>query len=137
MLQPKRTKFRKQHKGRIHGSAVALALLSLLFLAGMLGQGLLISVLARNQMVATQAATLSSMLPSLLLSGVLFPIANMPAPLRAVSRIIPARYYVEGLRGILLRGNGVEHVWQQAGALLLFALVMLALSTMRFRRTVA
>ncbi|MCA9617510.1 MAG: ABC transporter permease [Myxococcales bacterium] len=119
------------------GSALALALLSFLFLAGMLGQGLLISVLARNQMVATQAATLSSMLPSLLLSGVLFPIANMPAPLRAVSRIIPARYYVEGLRGILLRGNGVEHVWRQAVALLIFAAVMLVLSTLRFRRTVA
>jgi drug efflux transport system permease protein len=119
------------------GSAVALGVLSFLFLAGMLGQGLLISVLARNQMVATQAATLSSMLPSLLLSGVLFPIANMPAPLRAVSRIIPARYYVEGLRGILLRGNGMEDVWLQAVALAVFAAVMLVLSTLRFRRTVA
>jgi ABC-2 type transport system permease protein len=119
------------------GSAAMLALLSVLFMIGMLGQGLLVSVIARNQMLATQMATMSSMLPSMLLSGFVFPIENMPLPLQYITRVIPARYFVEGLRGVLLRGNGFEELWPQALALLIFALVMIALSTLRFRRTVA
>ncbi len=119
------------------GSPSALAVLSVLFLAGMLGQGLFISVITRNQMVATQTATLSSMLPSLLLSGFVFPIENMPEALQVLTRAIPARYYVEGLRGVLLRGNGLEELWPQAVALAIFASIMLALSTVRFRRTIA
>ncbi len=119
------------------GSPLALAILSVLFIAGMLGQGLLISVLTRNQMVATQVATLSSMLPSMLLSGFVFPIENMPIALQRLTLVIPARYYVEGLRGVLLRGNGVEQLWPQMLALLAFAMVMIVLSTARFRRTIA
>ncbi len=119
------------------GSPLALAVLSILFLAGMLGQGLMISVITRNQMVATQAGALSSMLPSMLLSGFVFPIENMPAPLQAVSAIVPARYYVDGLRAILLRGAGLDTLWPQALALLAFAAVTVAISTARFRRVVA
>ncbi len=119
------------------GSAPTLMLLSLLFLTGMLAQGLLISVVARNQMVATQAATMSSMLPSILLSGFVFPIENMPGILQAITVVIPARYYVEGLRGVLLRGNGLGELWIQAVALAAFALVMIAASTGRFRRKIA
>jgi ABC-2 type transport system permease protein len=119
------------------GSAPMLMLLSLLFLIGMLGQGLLISVVTRNQMVATQAAAMSSMLPSILLSGFVFPIENMPSILQAITVVIPARYYVEGLRGVLLRGNGFEELWLQAVALAAFATVMVVASTARFRRTIA
>lgn len=119
------------------GSPLTLALLSLLFLIGMLGQGLLISVVTQNQMVATQLATMSSMLPSMLLSGFVFPIANMPRVLQWISRVVPARYYVAGLRGVLLRGNGLAELWPEALMLLAFGSVMLALATMRFRRTIA
>ncbi|HEY6878999.1 MAG TPA: ABC transporter permease [Polyangiales bacterium] len=119
------------------GSPWALALLSLLFLIGMLGQGLLISVVTRNQMVATQVATMSSMLPSMLLSGFVFPIENMPTALRWISRVVPARYYVAGLRGVLLRGNGLGELWVEAVLLLAFGALMLALSTARFQRTIA
>ncbi|MET0285932.1 MAG: ABC transporter permease [Polyangiales bacterium] len=119
------------------GSAPTLCLLSLLFLIGMLGLGLLISVVARNQMVATQLATMSSMLPSLLLSGFVFPIDNMPTALQWLSRAVPARYYVSGLRGVLLRGNGLGELWPEALMLGAFGLVMLALSTARFPRTIA
>jgi ABC-2 type transport system permease protein len=119
------------------GSPAALALLSLLFLAGMLGQGLLISVLTRNQMVATQVATMSSMLPSMLLSGFVFPIENMPTALQWISRVVPARYYVAGLRGVLLRGNGLGELWPEALLLLAFGTLMLGLSTARFQRTIA
>lgn len=119
------------------GSAAALAVLSVLFITGMLGQGLLISVITRNQMVATQAAAMSSMLPSMLLSGFVFPIENMPTALQYITHVVPARYFVEGLRGVLLRGNGLEELWPQAAALAVFATLMIAISTARFRRTIA
>jgi len=119
------------------GPLLALGVFSMIFLAGALGQGLLISILTRNQMVATQLATLMSVLPSLLLSGFMFPIENMPLPLQGLSLLVPARYYIEALRGILLRGSGMQELWPQALALVAFAFVMLALSTRRFRRTVA
>jgi ABC-2 type transport system permease protein len=119
------------------GSAPTLFLFSLLFLLGMLGQGLLISVLTQNQMVATQVATMSSMLPSMLLSGFIFPIDNMPWPLKAVSSLVPARYFVAALRGVLLRGNGLSELWFEALALSAFGLLMLSLAIARFKRTIA
>lgn len=119
------------------GDPLTLIAISVLFILGMLGQGLLISVITRNQMVATQVAAMSSMLPSLLLSGFVFPIENMPRALQLVSSVIPARYFVEGLRGVLLRGNGVRELWPQILALSIFALAMIAISTARFRRTIA
>jgi ABC-2 type transport system permease protein len=121
----------------LRGSAALLALFGLLFLAAMLGQGLFISVLTRNQMVATQAGTLSSFVPTLILSGAFFPIENMPAPLRALSAVIPARYLVHALRGILLKGSGLRLLWPDLLALLGFAVLVLAAATVRFRRRVA
>ncbi len=108
-----------------------------LFLAGMLGQGLLISVLAKNQLVATQAGTLSSMLPSMLLSGMVVPLDNMPAVLQALSTIVPARYFVHALRAVLLKGAGLPVVAPDLAALAAFAAVIVALATLRFQRTVA
>ena len=119
------------------GSLPVLALASVLFMLGMLGQGLLISVITRNQMVATQASMLSAMLPSMLLSGFMFPIQNMPLPLRVFSHIVPARYYIAVLRGVLLRGNGVSELWPELLPLALFAGLMIAVSTARFQRKLA
>ena len=119
------------------GDPFTLALASILFVIGMLGQGLLVSVLTRNQLVATQAATMSAMLPSMLLSGFIFPIASMPVILQGISFAIPARYFIETLRGVLLRGNGMAELWDQIVALAIFAIVTLALSTARFRRVLA
>lgn len=121
----------------IRGSVALLFALGFLFLVGMLGQGLLISVLAKNQLVATQAGVLSSLLPSLLLSGALFPIENMPRPLQALARLVPARYLVHGLRGVLLKGSGLALLWPDLVALALFAAAILALATARFQRRVA
>ena len=118
----------------IRGSLSALAVASLLFLLGMLGQGLFVSVVTKNQMVATQAATLSSMLPTLLLSGFVFPVANMPWALKAVAYMLPATHYVAALRAILLRGNGFAEVAVHLGALAAFTAVMVGVSTARFRR---
>ena len=121
----------------IRGHGPLLFAFGLLFLLGMLGQGLLISVLAKSQLVATQAGALSSLLPSLLLSGLLFPVENMPAPLRALSALIPARYLVRALRGILLKGAGLDVLWPDLVAQVIFAAVVVALATARFRRRLA
>jgi ABC-2 type transport system permease protein len=121
----------------LRGSAPLVFGMGLFFLVGMLGQGLLISVVAKNQLVATQAGALSALLPSLLLSGMVFPVENMPLPLQLLSRIVPARYLVHALRGILLKGNGLEVLWPDLVALIAFALVILALATARFQRRLA
>ncbi|MFO0584556.1 MAG: ABC transporter permease [Anaeromyxobacter sp.] len=119
------------------GSLAVVFLLGFVFLAGMLGQGLLISVAAKNQLVATQAGALSAMLPSVILSGMIFPIENMPLPLQFLSRVIPARYLVHGLRGVLLKGNGLGVVWPDLLAMTLFTVVILGIATARFKRRLA
>jgi ABC-2 type transport system permease protein len=119
------------------GSAVALFVIGFFFLVGMLGQGLLISVITKNQLIATQAGALSALLPSMLLSGMLFPIENMPTFFQWLSNLIPARYFVHTLRGVLLKGNGFDVLWVDLVAQLLFAVFVLALATARFPRRLA
>jgi ABC-2 type transport system permease protein len=121
----------------IHGSVWLIFLAGLLFLAGMLGQGLLISVLARNQLVATQAGALSSLLPSLILSGMLVPIENMPRVLQAVTVVVPARYLVHALRTLMLKGGGLGVIGIDLLAMLAFTVAILALATLRFKRRLA
>jgi ABC-2 type transport system permease protein len=121
----------------IRGSVALLFFVGFLFLAGMLGQGLFISVVARSQLVATQAGGLSALLPSLLLSGMLVPIENMPRILQALSAVIPARYFVHAMRGIMLKGSGLSILWGDLVALAIFALAIVALAWARFRRRLA
>lgn len=121
----------------MRGAPGILMLNSFLFVLGMLGQGLLISVLTKNQMVATQAAAMTSLLPSLLLSGFMFPIENMPKILQMITVIIPARYFIDTLRAVLLRGTPASHLWGDTVALAAFALAMIVLSTARFQRRIA
>lgn len=121
----------------MRGSLLLLFGISTLFLAATLGQGLVISVVTRNQMVATQAAAVSSMLPSMLLSGFIMPIDNMPPVLQVMSNILPARHFIHALRAILLRGAGIDAVLRDAFFLAAFAIVMLAIATQRFPRRIA
>ena len=121
----------------IQGSVPLVFLLGLFFLVGMLGQGLFISVVARNQLVATQAGALSALLPSMILSGMVFPLENMPLPLQLLSRVVPARYFVHALRGVLLKGNGLATLWPDLLAMAIFAVLVIALATARFQRRLA
>jgi ABC-2 type transport system permease protein len=105
-----------------------------LFLVGALGLGLLISSVADTQQVAFQLALLASFLPTLMLSGFIFPIASMPEVLQAITRIVPARYFLTALRGILLKGVGVDVVWPDLAALGLYAGFVLTLASVRLRR---
>jgi len=119
----------------IRGSLPLLGLATLIFMTAMLGQGLLISVVTRNQQVATQLGAVSSLLPAMLLSGFVFPVENMPTALRVVCELLPPRHFVSVLRGIMLKGSGFESLWPDLAAMAAFALVMVVASTKRFRRT--
>jgi drug efflux transport system permease protein len=105
-----------------------------LFLVGALGLGLLISSAADNQQVAFQLAMLASFLPTLMLSGFIFPISSMPAFLRAVTYGVPARYFLIALRGIVLKGTGVDAFWIDLVALAIFDVLVLTLASVRLRR---
>jgi len=119
------------------GSYFLLIILSSLFLVGALSQGILISVVARTQLMASQLATLSTMIPTVLLSGFIYPIFNMPQALQVITYLIPARYYIVVLREIFLKGGGVINLWDDALFLILFALTMLSLAILRFKKKVA
>ena len=121
----------------VEGSLLLLFGTASVFLLAMLMQGLLISVVTKNQMVASQLAIITTLLPALMLSGFIFPIENMPAPLQAVARVLPARYLVHALRALLLRGNGLDVVWPDLLAMGIFFAVMLTAATRRFTRNAA
>ena len=121
----------------MRGSPALMGLLSLLFLIGMLGQGLLLSIVTKSQMLATQAGIMTTMLPSMLLSGFMYPIENMPRPLQLIAAAIPARYYIDGLRGVLLKGNTLAELWPQTLCLALFATFMLCAAAAKFVRRLA
>jgi len=118
----------------MRGSWAVLVGVVSLFLIGALAFGLLISSLADSQQVAFQLALLTSFLPTLMLSGFIFPIASMPAFLQVVTYVVPARYFLVALRGVVLKGVGPAVFWQDLVALAVFAAVILALASMRVRR---
>ncbi len=118
----------------MRGSWEVLFLTVSLFLAGALALGLFISTLADTQQVAFQAAMLASFLPTLMLSGFIFPISSMPIVLQWITRVVPARYFLIALRAIVLKGAGIAVFWQELVALAVFAAAMLALAAVRLRR---
>lgn len=118
----------------LRGSLLLLGLLTLFFLLGALGVGMAISALVKSQLLATQAAMIITYLPALLLSGFVFSISAMPWLLRAITHVVPARYYVAVTRGIFLKGVGVEVLWVDLVAMLLFASAGLGLALAAFRK---
>jgi ABC-2 type transport system permease protein len=118
----------------MRGSWPLLVLAMSLFLVGALGLGLLISSIADTQQVAFQVALLVSFLPTLMLSGFVFPIASMPRALQLVTYAVPARYFLVALRSIVLKGAGLNAYWLDLAALAAFALIVLALASVRLQR---
>ena len=119
------------------GSAVFLMVTAMLFLVGAQGLGMFISAAAKSQFLATQLAMLATMLPSLLLSGLIFDLASMPTVLQVISLAVPARYFVVALRGIFLKGVGPHVLWAQGLGMLVFAATGLALAVRAFRKEIA
>ncbi len=118
------------------GSYLLLVFLSALFLTGALSQGILISTVTKTQLLASQLAMLATFIPTMLLSGFIYPIFNMPQAVQAVTYLIPARYYIIILRGLFLKGNGMEVMWDEALFLFIFALSMFGLAITKFRKKV-
>lgn len=118
----------------LKGSLLLLSGLSLLFLVGALAVGMLISIIAKSQLLASQLALLVTVLPAFLLSGFIFPLENMPAPIQAVSHIVVARYFVTILRGIYLKDVGIETLWPQALFLVGFAALILSVAVLKFKK---
>ena len=118
----------------IRGSYLLLLLAMILFLIGALGQGLLISAVTKTQQVAFLIAALTTMLPTFILSGFVFPIRNMPTAVQVVTYLVPSRYFLAALRAIILRGAGMPAIWQQLLFLTGFAVLSLGASAARLRR---
>jgi ABC-2 type transport system permease protein len=120
----------------VRGSYGLLALATLLFLFAALGMGMLISSITRSQQVAFQVATISSMLPSIILSGLIFPIASMPAVLQLITLVVVPRHFVSALRKIILKGAAFEAVWPELAALLALGLLFNLLAARQTRMAV-
>lgn len=118
----------------VRGSLIDLFAVTLLYLIGALGFGLLVSTLAHTQGMAFQLGTITSMLPAVLLSGFVFPIRSMPLPLQVITYAVPARYYLKVLRGIVLKGASLAVYWEQLLFLSIYAAVVLVLAGRRLAR---
>ena len=116
------------------GSFALLLGLTMLFLLSTLGLGLLISTLVQNQQQAMMAAAFAAILPMVYLSGLIFPIENMPRAIQVVTYAVPLRYYAEIIRGVFLRGSGIDVLWPQAAVLLGMGLAILTFASLRFRK---
>jgi ABC-2 type transport system permease protein len=120
----------------LRGSLTLLLILSSIFLTGALAQGIYFSIVAKNQRLATQMAILTTFLPTFILSGFIFPIYNMPKVIQLITFVVPARYFIAILKGIYLKGEGLDILWLQTLLLLLFAFFMIALAYSKFEKKV-
>jgi len=118
----------------LEGSLLVLLLLTAPFILCTLGLGLLVSTLSSTQQQAMMLSAFVFMLPQILLSGLIFPIQNMPLPFQWFTFVIPLRYYVTVLRGVFLKGVGLDVLWPHGLAMLGLGLAILALARLRFRR---
>ncbi len=119
----------------LRGRPLLLLAFSTVFLLGAVSLGLFISIKTRSQLLASQMAILTTFLPSFLLSGFAFDIANMPRALQLVTYAVPARYFVTALKAIFLKGVGLEVLWPQALLLLAFAGAVTVLAIRSFKKS--
>ncbi len=120
----------------IAGSVVELYAVGLMFIAAVLGLGMLLSTIAKTQMQAMQMSFFF-LLPFVFLSGYVFPIDGMPAFFRVITYAIPAKYFIQVVRGIVLRGAGLVELWEPIAWLTGFTVFIIALAIARFKKTTA
>lgn len=118
----------------LRGNVALLFGMAAVFLAGGLSIGMFISIVTKSQLLASQVAMMSTFLPAFLLSGFMVPIANMPPAIRAVTHLVPARYFVAILHGIYLKGVGLEILGFEAILLTGFGTVMVLLANGKFKK---
>lgn len=119
------------------GSPALLMILAFFFIVGALGLGIFISAAARSQLLATQLGMITTFLPAFLLSGFMFAISVMPPVLRAVTYLVPARYFLVVTRGIFLKGVGIEVLRVQGLSMMAFAALGLVAATRIFKKEIA
>ena len=119
------------------GSITLLLLESIVYSMVSLAIGVLVASLTPSQRVAMLVALLATMLPSTLLSGMVFPIASMPMPLQVLSNIVPARWFIVIARGIMLKGVGLEHLWRETLVLIGMTLFFMAVAVRSFKARIA
>jgi ABC-2 type transport system permease protein len=117
----------------ITGSFGTLVLVSLLYIFVSLALGLLISTLATTQLAAMLISGMGLMMPVMLLSGMIFPVENMPFWLQVISNIIPARWYIEAVKAIMIQGLGFMAVWKELSILTFMAFVLIIISMKKFK----
>lgn len=117
----------------IVGSFGLLLALGFGFVIVALALGMLISTIAKTQLAAMQLVVIT-LLPSVILSGFMFPVEAMPLPIQNISRIVPLTYFIRILRGIILKGVSIEFLWKEIYTLLAMGIVLLSLATFRFRK---
>ena len=117
----------------LRGSPALLFLSASIFLTGALFFGITVSILMKTQVLATQIAMIAGFLPTMLLSGFVFAIENMPSLIQCITYIVPARYFIALLRGIYLKGIGLEVLWINAVLLGLYAAIMVVLANRKLR----
>ena len=120
----------------LRGSLIQLAIMSALFLTGALSLGIFISTVAKNQLMASQMAILTSFLPTFLLSGFTYEIFNMPQWVQVITYFIPARYFIKILRGIYLKDIGMFELWPEAICLVIFSVLMSRLAVHKFKKKI-
>jgi ABC-2 type transport system permease protein len=120
----------------LRGSFWLLLGLTMLFLLNTLGLGLLVSTVVRTQQQAMMTAAFVFMVPMVYLSGLIFPIENMPRTIQLLTYAIPLRYYANVIRGIFLRGSGLDVLWPEAVTLAAMGIAILTLASLRFRKRV-
>ncbi len=116
----------------IRGSVALLLLESFLYITMALSLGILISSITSSQQVAMMLSLVALMLPTILLSGFIFPVENMPGILQVFCHIMPPKYYITIIKSIMLQGNGLEYVWRETLILIGFTSVFLLLSIKKF-----
>jgi ABC-2 type transport system permease protein len=121
----------------LRGNVALLFGLAVIFLTGALAMGMVVSIVTKSQLLSSQVAMVATFLPSFLLSGFVFTIANMPQAIQLVTYIVPARYFVAILKGIYLKGVGLEILAGEAGLLVVYGAVMVLLANVKFKKKLA
>jgi len=121
----------------LRGNVALLFSMAAIFLAGALSLGMLISIVTKAQLLASQLAMVVTFLPAFLLSGFMYDIGNMPSAIQAITHVVPARYFVSLLKGIYLKGIGLELLMLEAALLAGFGLVVLLAANLLFKKKMA
>jgi ABC-2 type transport system permease protein len=121
----------------VRGPYLDLFVLTLVYLVGALAWGLMVSSISETQAMAFQIGLVTSMLPALILSGFVFPIRSMPFAIQLLTYLVPARYFLVALRGVVLKGAGLGPYWQDFSFLVLYAVVVLGVAYARLTRSEA